>query len=347
MGALDELAPDIGLAPACLALAVNRSGVYREDARRRPLARVSPPPAPRPRAPLALSESERRELLEVLDSERLADCAPRTIYALLLDEGRYLGSASTLYRLLASAGQSCERRNQRVHRAYARPRVAGRAAQRALELGHRQVEGPAEVALFLPLRHPGHLQPLCRGRDDRPAREGPSCRTVDRRNRGQTPHRPRHTHPARRPRLQHARAKSVAALLVDLEIAKTHSRPYVSDDNPFSEAQFKTLKYRPAFPERFGCIEDARAHSQHFFAWYNGSHCHSGIGFMTPQCVHYGQANAVFAQRAQTLHAAFLANPIRFKRNAPQPPRLPIAVWINPPKQETAPTPTPERSTLN
>ena len=131
------------------------------------------------------------------------------------------------------------------------------------------------------------------------------------------------------------RSNPVAALLVDLEVAKTHSRPHVSDDNPYSEAQFKTLKYRPDFPERFGSLEDARAHCQRCFPWDNGTHRHSGIGLMTPESVHDGRAHALFAQRAETLNVAFLAHPKRFKGRAPQPPRLPTAAWINPPKQET------------
>ena len=130
------------------------------------------------------------------------------------------------------------------------------------------------------------------------------------------------------------RSKTVAELLVDLEVTKSHSRPYVSDDNPFSEAHFKTLKYRPDFPQRFGCIADARAHCQAFFPWYNDRHRHSGIGYMTPAAMHYGQAQTLFNQRAQTLDAAFIANPKRFKGNCPQPPSLPVAAWINPPKKE-------------
>ena len=141
------------------------------------------------------------------------------------------------------------------------------------------------------------------------------------------------------------RSKPVAALLVDLEVAKTHSRPHVSDDNPYSEAQFKTLKYRPDFPERFGSIEDARAHCQRFFHWYNTIHCHSGIGLMTPASMHDGRAHALFAQRADTLNVAFLAHPKRFKGKSPQPPRLPTAAWINPPKQEAS-TNTPDPSTV-
>ena len=143
------------------------------------------------------------------------------------------------------------------------------------------------------------------------------------------------------------RSKTVAELLIDLEVTKSHSRPYVSDDNPFSEAQFKTLKYRPDFPQRFGCIEDARTHCQVFFPWYNDRHRHSGIGYMTPAALHHGQAQALFVQRAKTLDAAFAANPIRFKRNCPQPPKLPVAAWINPPKKETDLNKKPLDCTLN
>jgi putative transposase len=134
------------------------------------------------------------------------------------------------------------------------------------------------------------------------------------------------------------RSKTVAALLVDLEVVKTHSRPYVSNDNPFSESHFKTLKYRPDFPDRFGCIEDARAHCQTFFAWYNTEHRHSGIALMTPHTVHYGRAQELTRTRCATLDAAFLAHPERFKRVAPRPPELPVAAWINPPKQKESQT---------
>src|SRR6266404_6238506 len=135
------------------------------------------------------------------------------------------------------------------------------------------------------------------------------------------------------------RSKPVAALLVDLDVAKTHSRPHVSDDNPYSEAQFKTLKYRPDFPPRFGSIEDARAHCQDFFRWYNTEHRHSGIGLMPPDTVHYGRSTALTAKRAVTLDIAFAAHPARFKGLAPKPPALPAAAWINPPKKEATPVP--------
>jgi putative transposase len=134
---------------------------------------------------------------------------------------------------------------------------------------------------------------------------------------------------------------------VDLDIAKSHSRPHVSDDNPFSESQFKTMKYRPDFPARFGCIEDARAHCQVFFAWYNTTHRHSGIGYMTPHSVHYGHAQALRTARQATLDAAFLATPKRFKGLRPTPTALPTAAWINPPPSETAASKTPQPCTVN
>ncbi len=143
------------------------------------------------------------------------------------------------------------------------------------------------------------------------------------------------------------RSKSVAALLVDLDIAKSHSRPYVSDDNPYSELQFKTMKYRPDFPARFGCIEDARAHCQLFFAWYNTMYCHSGIGYMTPHNVHHGHADAMLVTRQVTLDAAFLVRPNRFKNKKPQPHALPTAAWINPPSPEKNPDRNPQPCTVN
>ena len=143
------------------------------------------------------------------------------------------------------------------------------------------------------------------------------------------------------------RSKPVAALLVDLDVAKSHSRPHVSDDNPYSESQFKTMKYRPDFPERFGCIEDARAHCQAFFDWYNHHHRHSGIGYMTPHSVHYGHAQALRQGRQTALDAAFLATPKRFKDRRPQPPALPTAAWINPPQPETTAAQTTQPCAVN
>lgn len=344
MSALNVLALDIGLAPACAALRINRAGVYRDHARRRHLLRPLPPLTPRPRAPLALSELERQVMRDVLYSERFADCAPRTVYATLLDEGRYVGSVRTMYRLLA--GQSRERRNQRVHPAYAKPELLAVQPNEVWSWDITKLKGPVKwscyhlyvildifsryvVGWMIALREAAHLAEQLIADTVAKHHIAPGTLTL---------HADRGTS---------MRSKPVAALLVDLEVTKTHSRPHVSDDNPYSEAQFKTLKYRPDFPERFGCIEDARAHCQHFFQWYNAAHCHSGIGFMTPETVHYGRAQTLFQQRADTLNVAFLTNPKRFKGRVPQPPKLPTAVWINPPTQETANNPPLEPSTLN
>ena len=143
------------------------------------------------------------------------------------------------------------------------------------------------------------------------------------------------------------RSKPVASLLVDLDVAKSHSRPYTSDDNPYSESQFKTMKYRPDFPERFGSIEDARSHCQTFFAWYNGQHCHSGIGHMTPHSVHYGQAQVMRETRQATLNAAFDATPHRFKGIRPCLKPMPTAAWINPPTEDKATPETKQPRTVN
>ena len=132
-------------------------------------------------------------------------------------------------------------------------------------------------------------------------------------------------------------SKPVAFLLADLGITKTHSRPYTSSDNPYSEAHFKTLKYRPSFPERFSSIEEARSFCREFFDWYNHQHRHAGIGLMTPACLHHGHAEAAHAARKRVLVAAYAANPERFTKGSPRPPEIPTAVWINKPKEVTAP----------
>jgi putative transposase len=346
MEAVDVLAPEVGLSRACAAMRIPRGSVYREDARQRHLLAPAATPATRPAPPLALDSAERGALLEALNSVRFANCAPATVYATLLDEGLYLGSVRTMYRLLADAGQSSERRAQRIHPAYAKPELLATDPNQVWSWDITKLKGPSKWTCFhlyvildifsryvvgwmiAPQESADLAEQLIA---DTVAKQAVAPGTL-------TLHADRGSS---------MRSKPVAALLVDLEVAKSHSRPYVSDDNPFSEAQFKTLKYRPEFPARFGCIEDARAHCQQFFAWYNGEHRHSGIGFMTPEAVHHGQAKALLRQRAETLNAAFQANPKRFKGNAPQPPKLPVAAWINPPKMEDAPGNTTEPSTLN
>jgi len=345
MAGVNVLAPDVGMVRACSVLRLHRSGVYREDVRRRCL--VAPAVRlPRLAPPLALSETERQVLRDVLCGERFADCAPPTIYATLLDEGTYLASVRTMYRLLAVDGQVRERRNQLTHPIYAKPELLATGPNQVWSWDITKVKGPVKWTYFhlyviLDIFSRYVVGWMIAPRESAQLAEQLIAQTVAKQNIAPgelTLHADRGTS---------MRSKTVAELLLDLEVTKSHSRPYVSDDNPFSEAHFKTLKYRPDFPQRFGCIEDARAHCQRFFPWYNDDHRHSGIGYMTPAAVHYGQAQEMFTLRAHTLDAAFMANPKRFKGNCPQPPKLPVA-WINPPKKEPAAiTRKPQQPSLN
>jgi putative transposase len=332
MQAFHQLEPQIGVAAACEVLQINRAQIYRERTRALPATTPLPPNPPRPRPPLALSEQERQELLEILNSERFADMAPASIYATLLDEGRYHGSVRTMYRVLAQAGEVGERRAQRKHPVYVKPELLATQSNQVWSWDITKIKGPVKWSYFhlyviLDIFSRYVVGWMIAARETAELAELLIADTVAKQNIAPgtlTLHADRGTS---------MRSKPVAALLVDLDVARTHSRPHVSDDNPFSEAQFKTLKYRPEFPERFGSIEDARAHCQTFFAWYNTEHRHSGIGLMAPQAVHYGTAAALHEQRTQTLAVAFNANPLRFKGVQPTPPTLPTAAWINPPKE--------------
>src|SRR5476651_1281751 len=330
-----ELAPHVGLKAACRAFALNRGFVYRDRARRHGTAarRVS---RARPRPPLAFSGTERELLLGLLDSERFADVAPATVYATLLDEGRYHGSIRTMYRLLAARGQTGERRRQRVHPLYTKPELLAVRPNEVWSWDITKLKGPAKWTCFhlyviLDIYSRYVVGWLLAHRESAELAEQLIADTVEKENIAPgtlTLHADRGTS---------MRSKPVAALLIDLDVAKTHSRPHVSDDNPYSEAQFKTLKYRPDFPQRFGSIEDARAHCRRFFQWYNHEHRHGGIGLMAPAAVHDGTAAAMTRKRTITLDAAFAGHPLRFKGVAPKPPALPIAAWINPPKDKSEP----------
>lgn len=328
MAAYHELAPQIGVAGACRALAVNRASVYRERCARDAPVQAQLRPAP----PLALTSLERQQLLDLLDSERFAEMAPAGIFATLLDEGRYHGSIRTMYRLLAAHHQLRERRRQRVHPAYAKPELLAVRPNQVWSWDITKLKGPVKWSCFhlyviLDIFSRYVVGWMLAARESAELAEQLIADTLFKQNIAPG------TLTLHADRGSSMRSKSVADLLIDLQVAKTHSRPHVSDDNPYSESQFKTLKYRPDFPDRFGCIEHGRAHSQQFFHWYNTEHRHTGIALMTPHMVHYGQAAAVTEQRAVTLNAAFAATPSRFKYVAPRPPELPSAAWINPPKQ--------------
>lgn len=338
MDGVDELTPALGRGAACRALGLWRGAPERQEAMQRRKAFVGPPRprAVRPRPPLALDAQERQVLLKTLNSERFVDTAPAAVHATLLDEGSYLGSVRTMYRLLAADGGSRDRRDQLIHPAYAKPELLAEGPNEVWSWDITKLKGPAKWTCFhlyviLDIFSRCVVGWLLAPRESAELAEQLIADTVVRH--GVAPG----TLTLHADRGASMRSKPVAALLVDLEVTKSHSRPHVSDDNPYSESQFKTLKYRPDFPERFDSIEHARAHCQTFFAWYNTEHRHCGIGYMTPHSVHHGLAPALQATRQATLDAAFHVHPNRFKNRHPKPHRLPVAAWINPPSKERQP----------
>jgi putative transposase len=291
------------------------------------------PPAPRPTPVNALTETERQRVLDVLRSPEFCDLAPAQVWARLLDDGIWLCSISTMYRLLAIAGENRERRRQRTHPAKKKPELIATAPNQVWSWDITKLRGPTRgvhyelfviidiysryvIAWTVAAAETGEL-----------AKEFiDTAITTQGVAHGQlTLHADRGTSMTSKP---------VAQLLVDLGVARSHSRPHVSNDNPYSEAGFKTLKYCPAFPGSFGSIHDARQFCETFFAYYNHEHRHSGIGLHTPASVHYGTATEIRAQRAVTLNAAYAANPDRFRSRRPTPPQLPITAWINDPSRE-------------
>jgi putative transposase len=328
------LTPVVGTRRACAAVGVAQAGYYRRH-------RQSPPPPTPERVPAAqpraLSVAERTELHRVLDAEEHVDAAPATVYAKLLDQGIYLASVSTMYRVLRAHGEVRERRRQATHPAAKKPELLATAPNQVYSWDITKLLGPAKwtyyylyVLIDIYSRYvPGWM--LAHAENATLAR-ALLADTVTKQQigRGQlTIHADRGS-----PMV----AKPVAFLLAELGVTKSHSRPHVSNDNPYSESQFRTLKYRPEFPERFGSYQDAHAFCERFFRWYNDDHRHSGIGFHTPADVHYGRAELVRARRADVLSAAYAEHPERFVRKPPQPPALPTAVWINEPKKDLAPT---------
>jgi putative transposase len=320
------VAPEVGMVAACHALGVSRATAYRH---RRP--RPAAERRPRPRPVMALSDEERDAVLVQLHAERFADRSPAHVYATLLDEGTYLASERTMYRILAAEGETGERRSQLRHPAYARPELLATGPNQLWSWDITKLKGPRPWTLFhlyvlldvfsryvvgwlLAHRESGVLADRLIA--ETVAKEGVTSGLTIHADRGSS-----------------MRSRPVAFLLADLGITKSHSRPHVPDDNPFSESQFKTLKYHPGFPERFGSIEDARAFCRTFFPWYNAEHRHGSLGLMTPEMIHRGRAQEVHAQRTIVLDAAYAAHPERFVRKRPEPPLPPTAVWINPPRE--------------
>jgi len=324
MATVTQIGPRLGIAPTCAALGLPRATYYR---RRRP-SRAAPP---RRRSPRALSAGERGAVLALLHEPRFVDHAPAEVYATLLDAGQYVCSERTMYRLLAEHAEVRERRDQLRHPVYAAPELLARRPNELWSWDITKLLGPAKWTYFYLYVMLDVFSRYVVGWMVSPGENATLAEqfiraTCARQGIG------RDQLTIHADRGQAMVAKSVAFLLADLGVTKTHSRPHVSNDNPFSEAQFKTLKYRPAFPDRFGSIQDARAHGQDFFAWYNTEHHHSGLGLLTPHAVHFGLAEQRVAERAGVLATAYAAHPERFPAGCPAPAAAPTEVWINPPK---------------
>ena len=328
MEAALTLSCDVGIKPACEALDISRSGFYRREARKN-----APPADPKkcPIPPRALSSDERQGVLDILHCDRFADQAPHQVYATLLDEGEYRCSIRTMYRILDANTEVKERRNQLSHPVYQKPELLATAPNQVWSWDITKLLGPVKWSYFYLYVILDIFSRYVVGWMIAPAESAALAETLIRETcEKQNIEKGRLTIHADRG--SSMRSKPVAFLLADLGVTKTHSRPHTSDDNPYSEAQFKTLKYRPNFPERFGCIEDARSFCQDFFPWYNQEHRHTGIGLLTPEALHYGLAEEVRAARAAVLQAAYEAHPERFVRKMPVPPVVPEAAWINKPK---------------
>jgi putative transposase len=334
MNAVTALAPTVGIVAACDFLSVSRASFYRQ---RPPV--LGPPVVPVSESALpvgrtaparSLSGAERAAVLQVLHEERFQDRSPAAVQATLLDEGQYLCSTRTMYRILEQEGESRERRDQLVHPAYHKPELLATAPNQLWSWDITKLRGPVKwtyfylyVILDVFSRYvTGWMIAYREGADlaKEFIEEAISKHQIPA---GQL------TIHADRGRVM--KSKPVAFLMADLGVTKSHSRPYVSDDNPYSESQFRTMKYRPEFPDRFGCIQDSRAFCQQFFKWYNEEHRHSGIAMLAPAVVHFGEAQAALAQRQVVLDAAYRAHPDRFVRQSPKPLPLPSDVWINRP----------------
>lgn len=324
MQAVEPAASELGgTKPACEALGVSRASYYRHRApkRERP---------PRPKPPRSLSEQERQMVLDTLNDERFVDQAPAQVYSALLDQHVYLCSVRTMYRILEVNDQVKERRNQLRHPNYAKPELLATAPNQLWSWDITKLKGPVKwsyfylyvvldvfsryvVAWLLAEQESSQLAKrlLEQAFENENIKPGDLTLHADR---GSS-----------------MKSHTLAQLLADLGVTKTHSRPHVPDDNPFSESQFKTMKYRPEFPNRCGSLEDGLAFARPFFRWYNNEHHHSALGFLTPAQVHHGLADEVLEHRRQVLERAFREHPERFPGGLPRPATPPREVWINPP----------------
>lgn len=327
ISAAEELAQTSGVESACRALGVPRSSLYRS--RRRPPKRTLAPPCVHPRA---LSPLERQRVLAHLHEERFVDLAPASIYATLLEEGSYLCSIRTMYRILEDQQETRERRAQRRHPRRVPPQLVATAPNQVWTWDITKLAGPRKwrtFALYVILdmfsryvvgwmvakRETAKLA-------KRLVRE--TCKKEGIADGQLTLHQDRGSPMT---------AKTFSQLLVDLDVLASYSRPRVSDDNPYSESLFKTVKYAPPYPGRFDSVEDVRAYFGPFFRRYNAEHRHSGLGLLTPEAVHMGRAEKLQRERKRVLVEARALHPERFVHGEPAPPAIPTEVWINQPEK--------------
>jgi putative transposase len=329
MQAAEEAAKERGVAPVLCALGLSRATFYRgrspeqvEQTERK--KRACPVPERR------LSEEEREIVRQTLYSDRFMDQTPSEVYAALLDEGAYLCSIRTMYRILQEEGASQRRTRERKHGQYEKPELLATQPNQLWSWDITRLKGPRSWTYFYLYVIMDVFSRYVVGytiayQENQTLAKEFIAETLEKQCIGPdqlTLHADRGSSMT---------SKGVALLLSDLGVVKTHSRPHVSNDNPYSESQFKTLKYRPEFPERFGTIEGARSVCGKLFDWYNGEHHHGGLALLTPAMVHHGRAQEVIRQRQAMLDAAYQANPARFVNRAPMHRSLPAAVWINPP----------------
>ena len=325
---VNELSTHVTVQAACDALCVPRSAFYRAQSPVESQMVQAPPASTR-----GLPPDERQVVLDTLDGQRFQDSAPREVYATLLDEQIYLCHWRTMYRTpgVAENQQVCERRNQLRHPPYARPELLAAGPNQVWSWDITALRGPAKWSAFylydlMDVYSRYVVGWLIATTQSATLAEQLIAQSVAKHTivPGQLTLHTDNGAPMK--------AKTVAQLMVDLGVSESHSRPHVSDDNPFSEAQFKTLKYQPDYPDRFVDLPEAQSWARRFFTWYNEEHHHTGLGLLTPAVVHFGHAPEVLAARQLTLDLAFTAHPERFVRGAPTPQALPEAVWINPPK---------------
>ncbi|TWU33235.1 Integrase core domain protein [Novipirellula artificiosorum] len=286
-------------------------------------------------SPRALSEEERNNVRQELYSDRFIDQSPYQVYAALLDEGNYLCSVRTMYRILAQNKTSRERRDQLKRPNYRKPELLATGPNQVWSWDITKLKGPETwtyyyLYVILDIFSRYTVGWMLAHREQANLAKKLIQETIEKQKvvRDQLI-----IHSDRGPSMT---SHSVANLMGSLGVTKSHSRPHVSNDNPYSESQFKTMKYQPEFPNRFGSYQDALSHSRQFFGWYNNEHYHSGIGLMTPASLHYGLAGGIIASRTNTLDLAFATNPERFVNGVPRPAKLPTAAWINPPVQLSA-----------